>query len=53
MQLVTDQVTLVTGAGSGLGRLLALNLARAGARLVLVDIDQKSAQKTANEIEKV
>lgn len=38
---------LVTGAGSGIGREIGLELARRGARVVAVDIDGDSAEKTA------
>jgi NAD(P)-dependent dehydrogenase (short-subunit alcohol dehydrogenase family)/rhamnose utilization protein RhaD (predicted bifunctional aldolase and dehydrogenase) len=38
---------IVTGAGSGLGRSLAIGLARAGANVALADIDEKAAQETA------
>ena len=38
---------VVTGAGSGLGRALALDLARRGASLVVSDIDRSSAEATA------
>ncbi len=38
---------VVTGAGSGLGRALALDLARRGASLVVSDIDPSSAEATA------
>ena len=40
-------VALVTGAGSGIGRATALELARKGARVIAVDIDADSADKTA------
>ncbi len=36
---VKNPVALVTGAGPGLGGALAVGLARAGARLVICDID--------------
>jgi all-trans-retinol dehydrogenase (NAD+) len=47
---VRNQIVLVTGAGSGLGRLLSLSFARLGARLVLWDIDENGNKKTAELI---
>jgi NAD(P)-dependent dehydrogenase (short-subunit alcohol dehydrogenase family) len=38
---------VVTGAGSGLGRALALDLAKRGASLVVSDIDMSAAEETA------
>ena len=40
---------VITGAGSGLGRALALALAPRGARLLLADIDAASCAETARE----
>ncbi|HEV3129487.1 MAG TPA: SDR family NAD(P)-dependent oxidoreductase [Solirubrobacteraceae bacterium] len=48
MKISTGRV-VVTGAGSGIGRATALRLARKGANLVAVDIDESSAQATAEE----
>ena len=45
-----DRIAIVTGAGSGLGRSLAIGLARAGANVALADIDQNSAQQTSEMI---
>jgi short-subunit dehydrogenase len=42
---------LVTGAGSGMGRTLALDLAREGANLLLVDINGEALGKVALEAE--
>ena len=40
------EVAIVTGAGAGLGRAIALMLARAGARVVAADIDERLAAET-------
>ena len=42
---------LVTGAGRGIGREIALRLAQAGANIAVCDVDLSSAQNTAMEIE--
>ena len=41
---------LVTGAGSGLGRIAALTLAEAGATIAVIDIDGDAAETVAGEI---
>ena len=41
------RVAVVTGAGSGIGQALAVRLARAGAALALLDIDDPAADDTA------
>ncbi len=43
-------LALVTGAGSGIGRATAHALSRAGARLVLVDLDEAAARRVAEEL---
>lgn len=43
----TDRVVVVTGAGGGLGRALAIGFAREGAQLVLTDIDEPKLAETA------
>jgi NAD(P)-dependent dehydrogenase (short-subunit alcohol dehydrogenase family) len=45
------QVIIVIGAGSGIGRETALRLAREGAHLVCVDLNEDAARATAKEIE--
>lgn len=47
---VNGRVVLVTGAGSGMGRLLALSLAARRARLVLWDVDDDALERVAAEI---
>jgi all-trans-retinol dehydrogenase (NAD+) len=47
---INGETVLVTGAGNGIGKLMALKLAKLGSKLILVDIDQASNEKTAKEI---
>ncbi len=44
---LNNRIAVVTGAGSGLGRSIAVGLVRAGALVALTDIDEKAAQETA------
>jgi len=47
---LNSRIAIVTGAGSGLGRSIAVGLARAGALVALTDIDEKAAGETADLI---
>jgi 3-hydroxybutyrate dehydrogenase len=46
-----DQVCVVTGAGSGIGKGIAKIFAQEGAKVVVTDINLKSAQTTVDELE--
>lgn len=47
---LNDQVALITGAGSGIGRESALLFAREGAAVVCVDVNGDSAEQTASAV---
>ncbi len=49
-QRLRDRVAIVTGSGSGMGRIIAQRLAKEGAKLVLADIDGKAAENVAGEL---
>jgi NAD(P)-dependent dehydrogenase (short-subunit alcohol dehydrogenase family) len=44
------QVAIVTGAGRGIGRATALELARLGADVVVAELDKAGAERTAAEV---
>ena len=44
------QIAIVTGAGRGIGRATALELARLGADIVIAEMDQAGAKRTAEEV---
>jgi len=50
MPLLEHHIAVVTGAGSGIGRAIALGYAREGAQVVLLDMNAKSAEEAAQEI---
>ena len=45
-----DRVAIVTGAASGIGRATALERARQGADVVIAELDQRGAKRTAEEV---
>ena len=50
MKTFQNKVSVVTGAGSGMGRYLALNLAQEGSDVVICDINQKALNETEDLI---
>lgn len=51
MKHLDDKVAVITGAGSGIGRALALNLAGHGSRLALSDVDDAGLAETVALVE--
>ena len=50
MALLQNHIAVVTGAASGIGRAIASGYAREGARVVLLDVNDKAASEVAKEI---
>ncbi|NKZ80716.1 SDR family NAD(P)-dependent oxidoreductase, partial [Rhodococcus hoagii] len=51
MSEFAGKVCVITGAGSGIGRALALNLAGQGAKLALSDMDSVGLAETVRQVE--
>jgi 3-oxoacyl-[acyl-carrier protein] reductase len=50
MSQLTNQIAVITGAGRGIGRAIALKLAAAGADIVSVSRTMENAEKVAEEV---
>ena len=48
MKDLKGKTAAITGAGSGLGRAMALAFAREGMQIALADVDQKGLDETAS-----
>jgi len=49
--LLQDKVAVITGAASGIGKEIAIIFAREGAKIAIADLDSKSAEATARELD--
>lgn len=52
MKLLENKVAIITGAGSGIGRAIALLYAAEGAKVVVSDIDEEAGSEVVSEINK-
>jgi NAD(P)-dependent dehydrogenase (short-subunit alcohol dehydrogenase family) len=52
MGLLEDKIGIVTGAGQGIGRAIALSYAREGATVVVADFNEETGAATAESINK-
>lgn len=53
MQDFSDKLAVITGGASGVGRSLAIALAKEGARVLIADIDEKALLQTRVDLEAV
>jgi NAD(P)-dependent dehydrogenase (short-subunit alcohol dehydrogenase family) len=50
MKMLENKVAIVTGAGSGIGKAIAILYAAEGAKVVVADVDEQGGNATVTEI---
>jgi 3-hydroxybutyrate dehydrogenase len=53
MSRLEGKIAFITGAASGIGKEIALEFAREGAKIIIADLNQRGADDAASEIEKM
>ena len=51
MRRLEGKRAIVTGAGAGIGRAIALRMSREGAWVAISDVDEESAKEVVSELE--
>ena len=49
--MMKNKVAIISGGGAGIGRAIAIDMAKQGARVAILDIDPTGTQATADEIQ--